>query len=113
MADIESININDNVISLKVKITKDEYNLLGTNTKDLLILPANSSSLRQRLTTGKLGNSNRIMVPKKFLEKNNIKILPKTVSAGIFEIDDGVFLVTMIKSKGHEIPSFEDEYGES
>ena len=109
MADIESIDIVDNKISIKMSLSMSEYEIIGKTTKNMAVLPINEKSLNQKLTTGKLGNSNRVMIPKKFLEKSNIKDLLKNVDAGLFKINGIEVLVIKLSNKDKiEIPSFED-----
>jgi len=107
MAKIESIDIEGNKITVKMNISKVEYELMNKTTSELVILPVNESSLNQKLTTGKLGNSNRVMVPKKFLDRNEIKVLPKNVDAGIFKVDgDNYILIKINTNEGLDIPVF-------
>ncbi|MCK4335408.1 MAG: hypothetical protein KAW40_01660 [Candidatus Aenigmarchaeota archaeon] len=108
MAEIHSIDIKmDNVI-VNLKISRDEYELLGHNTSELLLLPANLEFLNRPLTTGKLGNSNRIMLPKKILEKFEIKNLVKKAPARTFRVDDEVFLLIKLKGSSLGIPKFKE-----
>ena len=67
MADIDSIDMKNDKIIVNLKLTKEEYRLLKQSTKKLLLLPSEMSILSESLTTGKLGNSNRIMLPSKIL----------------------------------------------
>ena len=69
MAEIISFNVKKDKIMVNAKISPEEYELVKNETKNLVILPINVKMLNQPLTTGKLGNSNRIMIPKKFLKK--------------------------------------------
>ena len=69
MAEIQSINVKKKDIVVNLKISKTEYDLLGNVTSDLILIPNNPNFMNHLLTTGKLGNSNRIMLPKKILEK--------------------------------------------
>jgi len=105
MANIKSIDIENNKnINLHLLITNQEYGLLKQKTKDIIILP--EDSLNKTLTTGKLGNSNRIMVPKKFLKQFELENLDKKIPAAVFEIDNKLFLLTKIKSLKNGIPEF-------
>ncbi len=107
MAEIKTIDMNNDVIDVKLSISQDEYKLLKHHMTDLVILPCNSESLSHRLTTGKLGNSNRIMLPKKILEYFQVKTLDKKVPANIFIIDDDAYLLIKIKKSEFGIPKFE------
>jgi len=108
MAEINSIDINNDDIVVNLKISKDEYGILQHKTDDLLLLPASSDSLDVRLTTGKLGNSNRVMLPKKLLGLYDIKEIVKKVPAKCFKIDDEVFLLVKLKKSTLGIPVFDE-----
>ena len=108
MADIGSIDIKKENILVNLKLTRVEYDLLKNNTSDLLLLPVNPDFLSSTLTTGKLGNSNRIMLPKKILDRFEIKILEKKVPARTFSLDDEVFLIIKLKKSTLGIPKFEE-----
>lgn len=108
MAEINSIDIKKDAIVVNLKVSKGEYELLGNSTSNLLLLPINPKFLNHPLTTGKLGNSNRIMMPKKILEKFEIKNLEKKVPARTFEVDDEVFLVIKLKKSSFGIPTFRE-----
>lgn len=105
MATILSFSVKKNTLLLNLQISKEEYKLLSHEFRDLLLLPSNSKVLNQILTTGKLGNSNRIMVPKKFLERKEVKILDKKVHSQIFKVGDESFLLVKIKSSEEKRPT--------
>jgi hypothetical protein len=98
MAKIKSYSIKGDRILLNLEISKKEYILLNHEHNDLLILPSSIKVLNQVLTTGKLGNSNRIMIPKKFLERKGLKTLDKKVNSQIFTINDDAFLIAKIRN---------------
>jgi hypothetical protein len=108
MAEIQSINVKRGDIFINLKISKGEYDLLGNITSDLILLPTNTNFLSHSLTTGKLGNSNRIMMPKKILDKFEIKNLEKKVPAKTFKIDDEIFLLIKLKKSSFGIPVFKE-----
>lgn len=108
MAEISSIGIKKDDIIVNLKISKGEYELLENKTKNLLILPTNPEFLNRPLTTGKLGNSNRIMMPKKILDRFDIEILEKKVPSKAFKIDDEVFLLIKLKKSTFGIPAFKE-----
>ena len=108
MSHVNSINVRKGEIRVNLTISKNEYDLIGNNTKNLLILPANMEFLNRQLTTGKLGNSNRIMLPKKILDKFEITNLEKKIPARAFEIDDDVFLLIRLKRSTIGIPVFKE-----
>lgn len=107
MADIESINMGNHEIMINLRITNPEYELLKHSRYDLLLLPSDSNVMNDVLTTGKLGNSNRIMIPKKMLKKENIK-LEKKVPAKIFKTNGDIFLLIRLRGSNNGIPVFEE-----
>lgn len=109
MADIETINMKNSKIMVNLSLTKDEYKLLKQSTKRLLLLPSSITILSELLTTGKLGNSNRIMLPKKILSKNKITKLIKKVPAQVFDFDDEKFLLIKLQESKIGKPDFGEE----
>jgi hypothetical protein len=97
MADIDSIDMKNDKILVNLKLTKDEYKLLKQSTKRLLLLPTESNILDELLTTGKLGNSNRIMLPNKILHRHNVTKLLKRVPSRVFDLDDEKFLLIKLQ----------------
>ena len=59
MADIRNIEMGNESILVSLDISKDEYNVLKNETKDILLIPSDSKMFNEVLTTGTLGNSNR------------------------------------------------------
>lgn len=108
MAEIRSIDVKRSEISVNLKISKAEYDMISNTTSDLLLMPTSQSFLSHSLTTGKLGNSNRIMLPKKILAKLEIKELDKKVPAKTFKLDDEIFLLIKLKKSTFGIPVFKD-----
>lgn len=108
MAEIRSIDIKRDDIIVNLKVSKNEYELVGNNTSNLLLVPTSQEFLNRPLTTGKLGNSNRIMLPKKILEKFEIRKLEKKVPARTFSVDDEVFLLIKLKRSTFGIPVFKE-----
>jgi hypothetical protein len=108
MAEMHSIDIKKDGILVSLKISNGEYELISNVTSSLLVLPTTPAFLDHSLTTGKLGNSNRIMLPKKILEKFEIKILDKKVPARTFRLDDEVYLLIKLKKSGFGIPVFKE-----
>ena len=109
MADIDSIDMKNDKILVSLKLTKDEYKLLKQSTKGLLLLPTEPSILNELLTTGKLGNSNRIMLPNKILRKHNITKLLKRVPAQVFDVYDEKFLLLKLQESKIGKPVFGEE----
>jgi len=103
MANIRSINMKNNEIILNVLVSEDEYGLLN-DTKDMVIVP---EKFDESLTTGKLGNSNRIMLPKKILKKHKIELKGK-VPARIFDLNGKKFLLIKLDEKMIGVPEFEE-----
>jgi len=110
MAEIRSINIEHDGISLNLRISESEYSLLTSSRRDILLLPADPSVLEELLTTGKLGNGNRIMLPNKVMKKYHVKKLHKKVPARIFEINGGRFLLIKLEEHRPGVPVFEEEH---
>ncbi len=108
MADVKGMDLNDGKIELRLSISADEYKVLQHNTADIVVLPSGKGSLTYLLTTGKLGNSNRLMLPKKFLESFNITELDKKVQSNIFALNDDAFLLIKIKRSKLGIPVFNE-----
>ena len=106
MANIDSINVENEKILINLKLTKEEYELLKQSTRKLLLLPTESNILNDPLTTGKLGNSNRIMLPNKILRRHNVTKLLKRVPAKIFDINDEKFLLIKLQESTFGKPIF-------
>lgn len=109
MAEIVSIGIKRDKITVILNITKQEHVLLGNITRDLILLP---TDFKIHLTTGTLGNSNRIMLPNKILSKYNITDFLKRVPAEIFKLDGEAYLLIKLQEPKSEIPVFDDKKGE-
>jgi len=109
MADIDSIDMKNDKILVNLKLSKDEYKLLKQSTKRLLLLPTEPTILEELLTTGKLGNSNRIMLPNKILRRHNVIKLLKKVPSKIFDINDEKFLLIKLQEFALGKPVFGEE----
>ncbi len=107
MAEIQSIEMQGNEAVITLRMSREEYGILGQSTKNLLLLPV-GNSLKSTLTTGKLGNSNRIMLPKKALEAHGVGELEKKVPYRMFNLDGDVFLLIRLKRSMLGIPKFGD-----
>jgi len=107
MAEIESFDIKDDKMLLTLRVKNDEYQLLRASTGNIAVLPTDSSVLEDVLTTGKLGNGNRIMIPNKFLERNNVQELKKRVHSKIFDLNGGKFLLIKLDDLDMNMPCFE------
>jgi hypothetical protein len=109
MANIDSMNIKNDRIVVKLEMSKNEYKMLRHSTKNLILLPTELSILSELLTTGKLGNSNRIMLPKKILYKNNVTKMLKKVPAQVFDLNDEKFLLIKIQESMIGKPVFGED----
>ena len=113
MAGIKSIDMHNGTIDIMLSINRDEYKVLKHHMANLVILPCGKNALNNYLTTGKLGNSNRIMLPKKMLERFEIGKVEKKVPSSIFYIDGDAFLLIKIKKSELGVPKFEEDWDES
>ena len=109
MAKIKSIDMHDGKVDVKLSINKDEYKILKHHMTNFVILPCGKDTLDNYLTTGKLGNSNRVMLPKKMLERFNVGDLEKKAPSSIFTINGDSFLLIKIKKSNIGVPKFEGE----
>ena len=111
MAIIKSLEFGDEILAT-FSISEKEYDLLKQSEKDMVILPTRSDILDEVLTTGRLGNGNRIMLPMKILKAHNVKKLLKNVPAKIFEVDDSKFLLIRLEEPRPGIPVFNEDKNE-
>jgi len=105
---IQTIDIKIDGILVTFKISEKEYESLKPKSREFLISPTDINALDETLTTGKLGNSNRIMLPNKILKKYEIKELLKKVSSKIFESNGNKFLVIKLEESKLGIPVFKE-----
>ena len=108
MANIKSLEFGNEILAT-FSISDKEYDLLKQSKSDMVILPAELDILDEVLTTGRLGNGNRIMLPTKILKKHNINRLLKNVPAKIFEVDDSKFLLIRLEEYKPGIPVFKED----
>ncbi len=108
MADIKSIDMDGDNTYVTFKVSESEYQILKLSRKDLVILPTDDKILNERLTTGKLGNGNRIMMPNKLLERHEIEKLIKKVPAKIFHVNDSKYLLIKLEEHKKAVPVFEE-----
>jgi len=95
MAEISSIKFREDGIFLGLKISKEEYEFLGPATSEIIAVPS-GSRLDRLLTTGKLGNSTRLMLPKKALERLEAKKVDKKVPGMVFKLDGSVYIIVRL-----------------
>ena len=96
MSEINSIKFKEDGIFLTLNITKEEYEFLQQTTSDIIIVPADFKSMNGLLTTGKLGNSNRLMLPKKILDTLEVKAMDKKVPGRLFKLEGSVYLLARL-----------------
>jgi hypothetical protein len=99
----------DSEIQVTLTMSKEEFALLKQRTDGLLLLPSDPVSLSKKLTTGKLGNSNRIMLPKKLLTKLEVPDPVKKVDSSIFRVDGDVFLLIKLNDAKQGVPVFGED----
>lgn len=107
MSILRKVELGDDIL-VTLKMTKKEYDAIGPDVHDLLVFPANG--FNRILTTGTLGNGNRIMVPGKYLKNNNIHSLKKNVRSSIANLGDRKFLIIELVRKGSGVPVFGEGY---
>jgi hypothetical protein len=103
MGELKRINLEDG-ITVELSLSDEEYRLLSRGRK-VLVVPTGDGFLGTELTTGKIGNGNRIMVPNRLLEINDIRRLKKKVPARIFEVNKEKFLLIKLEESSL-IPDF-------
>ena len=113
MAEMKGLKMHDGEIGINLSINRGEYKILKHHMTDIILLPCGKDSLTNHLTTGKLGNSNRIMLPKKILREFGIENMEKKVPSNIFILDGNAFLLIRLKKSELGIPKFEEEQYES
>ena len=112
MADISSIDVKNDCMLLSLKVSREEYDFLKQSTCDLMVIPAGSRFMNQPMTTGKLGNSSRLMLPKKSLDRLDVKKMRKKVPGRVFRLDGNVYLLVRLHGKTRGVPEFEGEHDE-
>jgi translation initiation factor 6 (eIF-6) len=109
MAKIQTIDMKNDGILVTLKISEEEYEFLKPKSREFLIIPIDEDTLDETLTTGKLGNSNRIMLPNKILKKYEIKKLLKKVSSKIFNSKGDKLLVIKLEESKVGMPVFKED----
>jgi hypothetical protein len=87
---------NDKVL-VRLELSREEYKSLNQSTRSLLLLPTQADDLCEPLTTGKLGNSNRIMLPNKVLHKYNVTNVLKKAPSRVFDMGGEKFLLIKLQ----------------
>ena len=109
MAKLKGIELEDDHFLVSFRISKKEYELFKHGNKHFLLVPLNG--MYNQLTIGTLGNSYRLMLPKKFLKEHEIieDELPKKADAGVFSIGGEKYLTVKITPSAIRKPKFEGE----
>jgi hypothetical protein len=107
MAEISSIKFKEDGIFLGLKISREEYEFLGRATKDIIAVPA-GSRLDRLMTTGKLGNSTRLMLPKKALDRLEAKKVDRKALGTVFKIDGSIYIIVRLHSNRARRPGSEE-----
>ena len=92
MSEINSVKFREDGIYLTLRISQEEYEFLRQATSDIMVIPADSRSMDKLLTTGKLGNSSRLMLPKKVMERLEVKSVDKKVPGRLFKLHGSVYI---------------------
>ncbi len=108
MAQLKKVDIKGNSHYAEFKLSNEEFSSLQ-NVKNVLIVPLHPKSFNEELTTGKLGTSFRIMLPKRTLERYNITELPKKALSKFFKIGKQNFLISCLNKSPLNIPRFMEE----
>jgi len=108
MARLTAHKKKDNDIEVTLKVSQAQYKLLKEAEEDLLVLPTDTDCMAFELTTGKIGNGNRVMLPNKILARNEVKVLHKKLPSRIVEIDGRKLLVCVLEDERPGMPKFED-----
>ncbi|OYT25666.1 MAG: hypothetical protein B6U97_05080 [Candidatus Altiarchaeales archaeon ex4484_96] len=108
MADLKSIELEGDDTYVTLKVSNSEYELVRMSKNDLAILPTDNTILDEILTTGKIGNGNRIMMPNGILNKHDITRLYKKVPSRIFHINKSKYLLIKLEECEGAIPRFEE-----
>jgi hypothetical protein len=106
MADIRNIAMENGEILINLRVSREEHELLKQNTENILLIPSDQEAFNHTLTTGKLGNSNRIMMPKRILEKGGVSVLEKKVPAMLFRNAGSVYMLLELRKSMLGIPLF-------
>ncbi len=107
MARMKNIKIESDEITVVLSITKNEYEMIGTQIDGITILPTNGEFFERELITGKIGNGNRIMVPNKFLEHHDILKLRKRVPCRLFDFNKEKYLFIKMEDSS-ALPEIEE-----
>jgi len=104
MAVIKSFDLDTGIVA-EVRLTRDEYEALASARYIMLV---GAEDFPERLTVGKLGNSNRIMVPKRLLKKHGITSLPKKAPTAFLEYGGEKFMIVKLSEAARNVPQFRE-----
>ena len=109
MAKILNVDLSMGKKMLQVELTDLEYELIAPQTDNLLLLPTDATHMAETLSTGDLGNSNRIMVPHGLLRRFDVPPLRDLgrVPAAIFNTGTGTYLLVDLSGSRVGVPKFE------
>jgi len=94
---------------VQLELSDAEYELIAPQTDNLLLLPTDLVHMPEKLSTGDLGNSNRIMVPHGLLRRYDVPPLRELgkVRGAIFKTAMGTYLLADLTSHRAGVPRFE------
>ena len=110
MGKIESIYMKNGKSYLNILVSEEECNLVKEKCqfteigREVIVVP---KDFDESLTTGKLGNSNRVMVPKKILKRHKIELKGK-VPARFFDVEGKKMLLIKLDEKLIGVPKFKE-----
>lgn len=107
MSLLRKIQLDKDDVFITLKLTKKEYEIIAPEVREFIVIPTNK--LDKTLTTGKIGNGNRIMIPNNLLKKHDMKVLKKHVQSRIIDLDDKKFLIIELEKKKLGVPVFGEE----
>lgn len=106
MANVKSMEVEGNKVRVLFEMSKDEWAALRNETKDVCLFSL--ANLDETLTTGTIGNSNRIMVPNRLLRRHNITHLPKHAGARVLALNGKKVVVIQLQDNHAPMPRFEE-----
>lgn len=108
MAELTAVDKSKDRILVTLQVTRQEYDLLRDSEDEMLILPAGGEVFADELTTGTLGNGNRVMLPNRMLERNKVTTLNKKLKSRIFDVEGRKYLLIKLEEAGRGVPVFRE-----
>lgn len=104
MAKLKSTELRKDKVVICFSMNKSEAIGFPCTDKQFMVLPA--EALDDQLTIGELGNSFRLMLPRKFLRKHEIdeNNLPKKAHGTIFKFGKDKYLIVRISESKARTP---------